>query len=182
VSAELSEESRGATCCELRTVETRVLRILAGVMGDGALFALISWSGIAVGFFGRRPFPFAFILQACFQNSIQMRREKKTCPTRFRKTVTRGVKTALVKYCSNFTSIDQTQLPFCQWQSTLQKKCDDFSRLLFLNMLTMKHLLWLMNYQRYRINFTSFETCLVNMKGSDGLILVKTSDMRISTF
>ena len=67
MSPEPAEESRGATCCELRTVETRVLRILAGVMGDGALFPLISWSGIAACFFGRRPFPFAFILQAFFQ-------------------------------------------------------------------------------------------------------------------
>ena len=53
---------------------------------------------------------------------------------------------------------------------------DDFVRLLFLN--DHRNLVWLMIFRRNQISFRS--VCFTNLKGPVGLIMTKTSGMRIS--
>ncbi len=55
-----------------------------------------------------------------------------------------------------FTWIVQTQLCLCPQQSTLQVAFMTILTVYYFCMLTVKHLLWPMNYRRNRINFVFF--------------------------
>ncbi len=55
-----------------------------------------------------------------------------------------------------FTSIDQTQSRLCLLQVTLQAASMTILTVYYFCTLTVKHLLWPMNYRRNRINFVFF--------------------------